>query len=144
MTEIAFHFNAPDKLAYACRLLRKAVGRGAPVMVTGDAGSLRALDEMLWTFSALDFLPHCQASAGPSLRAASPIVLGDDVSALPRAETLLNLGSEVPAGFERFERLIELVGADDADRGIGRRRWQHYAARGYAIISHDVASTKPN
>ena len=24
MTEIAFHFNAPDKLAYACRLLRKA------------------------------------------------------------------------------------------------------------------------
>ena len=31
MTEIAFHFNAPDKLAYACRLLRKAVASGARV-----------------------------------------------------------------------------------------------------------------
>ena len=27
MTEVAFHFNAPDKLGYACRLLRKAVGQ---------------------------------------------------------------------------------------------------------------------
>lgn len=138
MTEIAFHFNAPDKLAYACRLLRKALGRNARVMVTGDAELLRALDEMLWTFSPLDFVPHCRASAEPALRAASPIVLGEDAAALPGSEVLLNLGGEVPTGFERFERLIELVGTDDADRGQGRRRWQHYAARGYAIIRHDL------
>ena len=25
MTEVAFHFNAPDKLAYACRFARRAV-----------------------------------------------------------------------------------------------------------------------
>jgi DNA polymerase-3 subunit chi len=54
MTEIAFHFNAPDKLAYACRLLRKAVNSGARVVVTGDAASLQALDTLLWTFSAGD------------------------------------------------------------------------------------------
>ena len=24
MTEVAFHFNVPDKLVYTCRLLRKA------------------------------------------------------------------------------------------------------------------------
>ena len=29
MTEIAFHFNVPDKLAYSCRLLRKAYLSGA-------------------------------------------------------------------------------------------------------------------
>ena len=28
MTEVDFHFNAPDKLGYACRLLRKAVANG--------------------------------------------------------------------------------------------------------------------
>ena len=33
MTEIAFHFNAPDKVAYACRLLRKAVAVNAKVVV---------------------------------------------------------------------------------------------------------------
>ena len=34
MTDVAFHFNAPDKLAYACRLLRKAVGSGSRVVNT--------------------------------------------------------------------------------------------------------------
>ena len=29
MTGVEFHFNAPDKLAYACRLLRKAAAKGA-------------------------------------------------------------------------------------------------------------------
>ena len=33
MTEISFHFNVPDKLAYACRLLRKAVNAGNKVVV---------------------------------------------------------------------------------------------------------------
>ena len=27
MTEVAFHFNVPQRLAYACRLLRKASQR---------------------------------------------------------------------------------------------------------------------
>ena len=33
MTEVAFHFNVPDKLGYACRLLRKAYAAGGPVGV---------------------------------------------------------------------------------------------------------------
>lgn len=37
MTQVAFHFNAPDKLAYVCRLVRKATRQDARVMVTGDA-----------------------------------------------------------------------------------------------------------
>ena len=41
MTEVTFHFNAPDKTGYACRLLRKAVGTGAKVVVTGDSELLR-------------------------------------------------------------------------------------------------------
>jgi hypothetical protein len=37
MTEIAFHFNAPDKLAYACRFARKALRSGARLVITGSA-----------------------------------------------------------------------------------------------------------
>ena len=44
MTEIAFHFNAPDRLAYTCRLLRKAVSAGARLVVTGPAEALDRLD----------------------------------------------------------------------------------------------------
>jgi hypothetical protein len=42
VTEIGFHYNAPDKLNYACRLVRKAVNaRGLRVVVVGDATNAR-------------------------------------------------------------------------------------------------------
>jgi len=141
MTEVAFHFNVPDKLGYACRLLRKAAGSGAKVVVTGEADLLRALDTELWTFSALEFLPHCHAaSADAQVLAASPIVLADAPRATPHQEVLVNLGTRIPDGFERFERLIEVVTQDDEDRQQARARWKHYADRGYAIKRHDLAA----
>lgn len=141
MTEVAFHFNMPDKLAYACRLLRKANAAGSRIVVTGDAEALRALDTQLWTFSALDFIPHCHAgSVDAAVLAASPVVLADSPRGTPHHEVLVNLGGRVPEGFERFERLIELVSQDEADRAGARARWKHYADRGYAITRHDLAT----
>ena len=116
MTEVAFHFNAPDKLGYACRLLRKAVGTGARVMVTGEAATLRELDVALWTFAPLEFLPHCDGQATPATLAASPVVLAESVRSAPHQQVLVNLGGTVPEGFERFERLIEVVTEQEQDR----------------------------
>ncbi|MBX3652763.1 MAG: DNA polymerase III subunit chi [Ramlibacter sp.] len=139
MTEVAFHFNAPDKLSYACRLLRKAVGSGARVVVTGEDRMLRELDVALWTFGPLEFVPHCHAAADTALVAASPVVLAPSVHGTPHQQVLVNLGEPVPDGFERFERLIEVVTLDDDDRQRARGRWKHYADRGYAIKRHDLA-----
>ena len=131
MTEIAFHFNAPDKLAYACRLLRKAVSSGAKVVVTGPASSLQALDTLLWTFAPHEFLAHCRAGSPSEQLMASPIVL-------PHHQVLLNLGQEVATGFARFERAIEVVTLDETDRQQARLRWKHYADLGYSITRHDL------
>lgn len=143
MTGIQFHVNVPDKLAYACRLLRKAVKSGARVVVTGEPQLLRALDTRLWTFSALEFLPHCHmAAAEPQVVAASPVVLSDATRGTPHHEVLVNLGGQgagVPEGFERFERLIEVLSAEPADLAEGRQRWRHYATRGYGLEKFDRA-----
>jgi DNA polymerase III subunit chi len=140
MTEVAFHFNVPDKLAYACRLLRKASAAGSKVVVTGEAQQLRTLDTELWTFSALEFIPHCHAaSADAQVLSASPVVLADTPRGTPHQEVLVNLGEAVPDGFESFQRLIEVVSQDDGDRQRARARWKHYADRGYAIKRHDLA-----
>ena len=144
MTEISFHFNAPDKMAYACRLLRKAVNGGARVVVMGEPHALGQLDVALWTFSPLDFIPHCFDDAEACMVAASPVVLGSGTQAAANAlpgQVLVNLGARVPDGFERFERLIDLVGTDDEDRRVARDRWKHYANRGYAMIRHDIATS---
>ena len=54
MTRVDFHSNVPGKLAYACRLLRKAYGAGQKVIVVADRAVLEPFDTQLWAFSPLD------------------------------------------------------------------------------------------
>ena len=141
MTEIAFHFNAPDKVAYACRLLRKAVAAHAKAVVVVSAEQIAHLDESLWTFSQLEFLAHCRIDSPQALRQASPVHLATSLDAMdaftPR-DVLLNLSDTVRAGFEQCARVIEVVSLDDADRQHARRRWKHYSEQGFAIVRHDL------
>lgn len=143
VTEIAFHFNAPERVAYACRLLRKAVGSGAKVLVTGDSATLKKLDAALWTFSATDFVPHCDLDSDAAVLALSPIILAPSLTSTPHHEVLLNLGQLVPVGFEQFQRVIELIGTDDEERQMARTRWKQYTDRGYAITRHDLKLKTP-
>ena len=141
MTEVAFHFNAPDKWAYACRLLRKAVTAGANVVVMAEPESLEHLDSALWTFAPLEFIAHCRWPEQKQQVQASPVVLCDAVDRAlleTHHQVLLNLGPSVPAGFESFQRVIEVVTLDDTERQAARGRWKHYADRGYAITRHDL------
>ena len=139
MTEVAFHLGAADKWSYACRLLRKAVHKGSHVVVAGDPEALLRLSHGLWAISATDFVAHCLVPCDATVLAASPVVLCAAPQAAPHHQALLNLGVGVPAGFERFERLIEVVGTDDSDLASARTRWKHYRTRGYAITRHEIA-----
>ena len=145
MTEIHFHFNVPDRLAYACRLLRKALKRGSSgVAVCGPPTTLTRLDRTLWTFDPQEFIPHLMLRAGetppPRLR-RTPIWLVEDAQQGGHHPVLVHLGEEPVAGFESFSRLIEIVSTDDEGRDAARRRWKHYAGRGYAIEKYDVAGS---
>jgi DNA polymerase III subunit chi len=141
MTEIAFHVNAPDKLDYACRLLRATQKKSAQVLVLGPLDALKSLSSKLWGMSPTEFLPHCLADAEPAVLAQSPIVLSAELPAnAAESQVLLNLGAVLPSGFERFERLIELVGQDSDDLQAARTRWKHYKDRGYALSRYDVVS----
>lgn len=142
MTEVAFHFNAPDKLSYACRLLRKACNSSAQVLVMGTQELITSLDAALWTFSATAFVPHCMAHADPQTLQHTPVVLGagEQVpSTLAHHQVLVNLGSTMLSGFETFEKVIEVVTHDEQDRAMARVRWKHYADRGYALVRHDLS-----
>ena len=139
MTQIEFHFNTTERLQYTCRLLRKAHARQLQVGVVGSEASLRQLDLALWSFSESDFLPHSSASDGPEVQQASPIRLSTDPVQLSGMDVLVNLGDEVPQGFESFARLIEIVATDDHGRMTARQRWRHYTAQGYALKQHDLS-----
>jgi DNA polymerase III subunit chi len=140
MTRIDFHSNVPDKIAYACRLVRKARSQNLQVvMLAADAEQLRRLDEALWTFSDLDFLPHVTADS--PLAAQTPIILTDVARAsadFPHHQILVNLSQQAPANFARFERMFEIVAAEESDRLAGRERYRHYQQRGYPLTHYDA------
>lgn len=139
MTTVAFHFHVKERLPYVCRLLRKAVAAQTRVVVTGPADTLSQLDRDLWTFAATEFVPHCMADATPAMLQQSPVVLTTSLEATPVRSVLVNLLDAVPAGFEPFERVIEVVDTDPQARHFARQRWRHYASAGLELVQHDLS-----
>jgi DNA polymerase-3 subunit chi len=137
MTRVDFHFNVPDKLGYGCRLVRKICQAGhRAVVYCDDPERLSRFDQALWTFAPLSFIPHTMAD--DRLAARTPVVLTDRVCDLPHHEVLVNLGSDTPEFFSRFDRLLELVASDDGDRSLGRNRYRFYKDRGYPLTTHEA------
>jgi len=138
MTRIDFHSNVPNKLAYACRLVRKARAAQCKIVLLGkDRNELAQLDQLLWSFSEQDFLPHVRAD--DPLAAQTPVILTDsEAVALPHHHVLINLSGNTPEQFARFERMFEIISSDEADKAAGRDRYRFYKERGYPL-SHFVA-----
>ncbi len=138
MTEIAFHFGAPDKLEYVGRLLRKAVAKGARLTVLAAPAQVQYLDASLWATSPTDFLVHA-VDNGNTAHPRCPVVLTSQMSVGPTRHTVLvNLTTAVPEDFAQFDRVIEVVSVDDEDRVLARNRWKQYVQQGYDIQRHDL------
>jgi DNA polymerase-3 subunit chi len=125
---VDFYFGVEHRLHYACRIVRKARGAGKSLLAYArDADRLARFDAALWTFSALDFLPHVYADS--PLAVHTPVLLTLTPQA-PVRDLLLNLDDEPPAGyadwFGRFERVLEVVSQEDADRAAARQRFKTY------------------
>ena len=142
MTAIEFHVNVPDKLHYSYRLLRKAYRSGANAVVTATPELLLQLDKVLWSYSSTEFLPHCRSDSAAATTAATPILLAEQLDVYPPGSVLINLGLQVPGGFERFERFIEVASSSEDDRLAARERWKHYRDRGYALKRHELPATQ--
>ncbi len=141
---IDFHFNVEHPLVHACRVVRKALGNQRSVLAfSRDAQRLARLDAALWTFSALDFLPHVYADS--ELADLTPVWLSMSPLGDRRRDVLLLLDDEVAPDFEhwfeRFERVIEIVSSDADDRARARVRFKAYRERGFEPHSHQIASS---
>lgn len=143
VAKVEFHTQVPDRLLYACRLLRKAAASGAQVLVTAEEETLAQFDQMLWTFSSTDFVPHCFAEAPQQQLENTPIVLSTSPPAHAPQAILLNLGQDLPAGFEQFARIIEIVSEEQTDKQKARNRWKRYASAGCELSSRDLQATAP-
>lgn len=141
--DVTFFSNAADRLLHACRWTRRALQEGARVVVTGSASTLAEFDRQLWLFEPTAFVPHIRASrhrAVPRGLAGTPVLLLEDLDGAPaEGAVLLNLGAEVPPEPERFDRVVEIVTQDPADRAQARQRWRQYETAGLTPRNHALA-----
>jgi DNA polymerase III subunit chi len=142
--KVEFHSGVAEPLAHTCRLLRKAHAAGTRVVVHGPGALLDKLDQALWNFDALSFVPHLRLRSGarPSAQQArTPTWLVDDVAAVPDRDVLVNLSPQMVDGWEVFARVIEVVPADEAAVAAGRQRWRQYREHGgVELVNHALWS----
>ena len=140
MTRIDFYRYADDKQHYACRLAAKASRSNKVVVYSPDPQVLDRFDKALWTFQSTGFVPHVRLES--PLAAETPVILATSGDALPHHDVLLNLADEWPPFFATFDRLLEIVGADESDKGLARARYAFYQKRGYDIRVNDIEAER--
>jgi DNA polymerase-3 subunit chi len=140
---VAFHFNVADRVDYACRLARKALFRGARVLLlVPDERLFSALRSGLWNLGAQGFMAHATDDDPPFVLERSALHLKRVIGPADPRDVLVNLGAKVPPEYTEFNRVIELVSRDDADREEARLRWKHYVAAGLRPERLDLAAVR--
>lgn len=150
-TRIDFHSSVSNQLDYAYRLVRKALAAQCKLMVCHqDKDQLTQFDQLLWSFSSTDFLPHVVLNQGNHLLAQhTPVLLAlasdadvfsliSEVGTNLHNEILINLSEAVPGNFAEFERLIEIVPQEEKSTQAGRERYRFYQQQGYQL-NHIIA-----
>ena len=143
MHQVDFHFNAPEKWPYVCRLLRKISSQGKRTGVCGPEEALHLLHQSLWNLNPSDFVTHCWLADADFMVRQSSIVLAPEWPALKGCANLevgLNLNHDAPSDWGGITRLVEVVGPDEADKASARMRWKHYTQVGFTINRYDLSA----
>ncbi|QSX73612.1 DNA polymerase III subunit chi [Lysobacter arenosi] len=124
-----------EPLLLVCELARKAHDANLWTLVlVRDEEQAQRLDELLWEFDENAYIPH--QIAGDDEDELAPVLIATPDSDTPLRPVVINLRDAPVAG--SFERVLEVVPADDSARGPLRERWKQYQARGLDLKKHDM------
>jgi len=124
-----------DPLLLVCELARRAFDGGQRTLVLARSfDQAEQLDEKLWEFDADAFVPH--QIAGDDDDAITPVLIAPPETQTADRPLVINLRDECAPGM--FDRVLEVVPADEAQRLGSRQRWTTYKAAGFEVAKHDM------
>ncbi|HEV7610831.1 MAG TPA: DNA polymerase III subunit chi [Steroidobacteraceae bacterium] len=130
---------ANHRFAFACRLTEKAYLRDLRIVIVNDTLSdAKVLDDLLWTFNERSFIPHRICLDERPIEAATKVHLAVLPAAPPPGDLLVNLSSRLPAHWERYARIAEIIDADEERRRLGRERFKTYRDLKVALETHQL------
>ncbi len=127
------------RVRVACRIVEKAYLAEQRVLVTcNDTAELERFDELLWTFADGSFVPH-EAVSDAQQAITAPVALTAGPRPAGRWDVLINLAASVPADWQAFARVAEVLDADAETRAAGRIRFRVYRDAGITPETHNLA-----
>lgn len=124
-----------DPLLLVCELAKKAFEGGQRTLILARSlEQAEQLDEKLWDFDESAFVPH--QIGGDEDDAITPVLIVAPGMQTPERALVINLRDEAVAGM--FERVLEVVPDDEAQRTGSRERWKAYKAAGIEPVKHDM------
>ena len=137
MTRIDFYIlpdvDSESKFRFACRLAHRAIADGGQAQVrTASAEETAVLDALMWSYPEGRFLPHTTSPEDDG----ALVHIGHEEPPPGPDELLINLGRDIPAYFDRFQRVCEVVPAPELS--AGRSRYSQYRRRGYPLHHHEL------
>ncbi len=124
-----------EPLRLVCELAKKAYDANLWTLVLArDDEQAEALDEMLWDMGDDAYIPH--QVAGDEEDESTPILIATPAIDAPMRALVINLRDGAVEG--NFERVLEVVPADESAREPLRERWKQYKARGLELKKFDM------
>jgi len=147
MTRVDFYVSTNQAvdadLQLACRITEKAYRQKNRVYIhTNNAQQASRIDELLWTFREVSFVPHISVT-GPvneEKQAQTAVIIGCADIPEMAPDVLINLSDDIPNFFTRFERVAEIVSGPESARKMARSHFKFYRERGYPLETHELNS----
>lgn len=118
-------------LAFVCQLVDKTYRQGyASIIQLESPVEAAALDQLLWTFRDVSFIPH-------QLSTPNRIVVSEATHSTPPSLRIHCCLSDPPHPIEE-PRLLQIVPNQPHLHQLARQHYRFYQQQGYALTTHHI------
>ncbi|MFZ0219443.1 MAG: DNA polymerase III subunit chi [Candidatus Aquirickettsiella sp.] len=131
-----------DIYRFTCRLVDKAylLQKRVYIHVNSHEEGKR-LDDLLWTFRDISFIPHSYLVANSILDPMLWVNIATDKPNALEADILFNLSDEVPTYFSEFARIIEVVSEEKKNKSQSRQKYKFYKTQNCPLTMHNISAS---
>ena len=122
---------------FACTIAKKAWATGNRVHIhTQSEEKAKSIDDLLWTFRDISFIPHELYDGTVSEETPVTIGFGNDYP--EKSHVIINLDNGIPDFVSNFDRIVEIVGGDETNKQHARQRYKQYKSGDFDTHDHKI------
>ena len=124
-------------LLLVCKLAEKAMQSGQQCLILCEsAAQADFLDDLLWEYDPDAFVPHQIAGQDDDGTDDVPVLIVPPDADAGMRPLVINLRSALPPN--GYQRVLEIVPAEESAREPARRRWLEYKRLGFELKRNEM------